>query len=154
MLAVVQVIAVGSAAAETLPTLFAGGWSTSYPPNSGTGTLRLETTDPATGISALEAVGGPPAGCSAPTIYYRGSYTTGSDYGKVAGCTTDLSGLALTAYYKSEPTERHGNFSVSTSCAEPNSFSGTYIELSEGGSTCSAGFSPRSRSARKTCSQG
>ena len=118
------------ASAEALPTLFAGTWNTSYPPFSGTGTLTLQATDSETGISALVALGGPASGCSAPTVYYKGSYTAGGgEFGQVAGCTTDLAGLALTSYYGGASNGHHGNFSVSVTCGEPNGFSGTYNEL-------------------------
>ena len=118
------------ASAEALPTLFAGTWNTSYPPFSGTGTLTLQATDSENGISALAVLGGPASGCSAPTVYYKGSYTAAAgEAGQVAGCTTDLAGLALTAYYGGASNGHHGNFSVSITCGEPDSFSGTYNEL-------------------------
>jgi hypothetical protein len=141
VIAIVLLIRAGGASAQILVPVFAGSWSTSYPPSGGTGTLTLKVTDSSVGIAAVSALGGPPSGCSEPTLYYDGAYTTsGGDSGQVAGCTTDLSGLVLAGYYGGGPNGFHGSFSVSISCGDANRFSGTYDELSDGSTGNYAGM--------------
>jgi hypothetical protein len=119
-----------TAGAESVPALFAGAWNTSYPPSSGTGTLNLQVSAEAQGQAAVAADGGPPGGCPAPTVYYTGSYTSGSDSGQVAACTKDLQGLYLAGWYGGGPNGYHGRFDVNTGCGNLSSFSGTYNDAS------------------------
>ena len=115
-------------AESSLPTPFAGNWSTSYPESGGTGSLSLQATDATSGLAALHALN-PEASCTnTPTVYYVGSYTAGSDSGKVAGCTIDAQGEQLAASYGGGPNGFHGNFTIRTYCSDPNSFGGEYYE--------------------------
>lgn len=140
-------LALSSPAAASLATPFAGSWSTF----SGSGTLTLQITDATGGQAAVAALGGPSGGCTAPTAYYRGNYTSGDgDSGQVAACTTDPQGVQLGGWYGGGPNGRHGSFTISTTCADPNSFSGEYFEASDG----SAGSYPGTRAGppRPPCS--
>jgi hypothetical protein len=115
-----------SASAEGPAQVFAGSWSTF----GGTGTLNLQVTNSTHGQEAFKYYSGGGTGCGAPTVWYVGAYTAGSDSGQVAGCSNDLQGLSLIAWYKSGAGEQHGKFSVSVSCGNPNTFSGEYEERS------------------------
>jgi hypothetical protein len=125
-LAVLAVLAPAASSAQGPAQVFAGSWSTF----GGTGTVNLQVTDATHGKAAFEAYSGGGAGCGAPTVWYVGSYTAGSDSGQVVGCSNDLQGLSLIAWYKSGAGEQHGRFSVNVSCGNPNTFSGEYEERS------------------------
>jgi hypothetical protein len=103
---------------------FAGDW------NTNTGTLHLQVVDATTGTTALRALGGG-SGCGGTTVWYSGSYG-GADSGKIAGCT-DASGTHLTGDYRSVKGPQHGTVSITTTFTDPNTFTGTYDELSSQG---------------------
>jgi len=119
---------------SALPTPFAGNWNTTYPDVGRSGTLTLQVADAAKGRAAILSLA-QQGGCSnSPTVYYTGSYrvTDTGDFGQVAGCTTDGEGLKLTLWYGGGNTGYRGTDVVSTQCADPNSFSGTFYETTRG----------------------
>jgi hypothetical protein len=138
-------LAAPAAAAASLPTPFAGDWSTF----DGNGTLALQVTDAAHGVAAVAHYGGPANGCSSPTVYYVGAYTASGDSGQVAGCTTDTAGRILAGYYGGGPNGRYGSFTITIGCADQNSFTGSYKETSDGSSGTYAGI--RTDSTQPTC---
>jgi hypothetical protein len=112
--------------AQARVNLFAGNWSTF----GGSGTLQLQVTDAAHGQPAVAFYSEGTAACPSQTTYYTGAYTAGSDSGQVAGCT-DPPGKNLDGWYKSGAGSQFGSFSV-TGYVDPNTFAGTYHELSDG----------------------
>ena len=112
--------------ADTVVNPFAGNWSTF----GGGGSLKLQAVDAATGQTAVQADGGG-AGCGAPTVWYQGSYSTGSDEGQIAGCTNN-SGAHLSGWYVSSSGPQHGTISVDIG-SDSASFSGEYDERSSVG---------------------
>ena len=110
--------------ASAVANPFAGDW------NTNTGTLHLLVVAATTGKSALQAVGGG-SGCSGTTVWYSGSYG-GADAGKIAGCT-DATGDHLTGFYRSSKGPQDGTINITVTAANPNTFTGTYDELSSQG---------------------
>jgi hypothetical protein len=118
-----MLVPAASASAEGPAQVFAGSWSTF----GGNGTLNLQVTDAPHGLPAFYYYSG--GGICYATVWYEGTYTHGSDSGRLAGCSEDPQGLSLTAWYQSGAGQQQGKFSVNVSC-DPNTFSGEYEERS------------------------
>ena len=113
------------ARASTVINPFAGNWTTSGGPT--TGTLSLQVVSSALGQQAVAKYGNGYS-CPSHATYYYGTWSgsTNGDSGVAGGCT-DASGTQLNGAYKSNSTNREGFFVITTS-SDLNSFSGNSAE--------------------------
>ena len=115
LIGLVAVALVPSSQATHRNRVFSGQWTTN------TGGVGFRWVTGAEGAPAIRSLGG--TACPGPSEYYRGGYVSGSETGKVTGCTVG-GPKRMRARYRSDDGAAHGTFDVTF--VPPNTFKGSY----------------------------
>jgi hypothetical protein len=121
---------------------FAGNWNTSYA-DGGSGTIGFRLVSDAEGVAALEATGFPFAKCQEPTDWYLGTFTRGTESGRLVGCTYEPNlanaGLALKVLLVFDATNVSGLADISVA-NDGASWEGNYFLYGNGPSGGATSF--------------